>query len=298
MLLKKIRYYKRKYQNLYDVVFGKQIIHSNKHASPDFMIIGTQKGGTTSLFQYLGQHPETVPPNEKELAYFAWNSGKGLNWYLKNFPLKSKKGDKLTYEATPAYIFLDECPRKIKRLYPDLKFILILRDPVMRAYSHWNFYHDSTFIKERQYLKELRSFEDAINDELSGIEPENWEFRYLSRGFYAKQLKNWYRYFDKEQILILDSSDLKKHPQEVMRKVTDFLNILPYFDEFKFGVGNVDQLVDTISKQDMRVLKNFNTNQYKSKINSDTKDALYEFFKSHNKELEDLTGMTFSWMLD
>lgn len=116
------------------------------------MIIGAAKAGTTSLFQYLCQHPNIVSPNTKELKYFRMSRQKnGLKWYLSNFPLKNEKKKKLTFEATPTYLYKGQKSAKpIAKLWPEIKCIAILRDPVKRAFSQWNARHDRSFKKIEQ----------------------------------------------------------------------------------------------------------------------------------------------------
>lgn len=287
---------KRLFYKWYDNIFASRIIKNHKYTTPDFIIIGAQKAGTTSLFQYLGQHPEILPPKEKELAYFAWNRGKGLNWYLNNFPKKTEKVDKLTFEGTPAYIYLEKSPKLISKLFPDIKFILILRDPVERAYSHWQFYHESKFVREQQLnLRDKRSFEDAINDELKK-ERIRWHSRYLDRGKYAQQIRNWYRYFEKDQILILESKNFKEQPKETLQQVTQFLGISNYYEKYFFENKGEEGLKKSVDKTNGETLKKYNINKYKNNLNKDTKEKLRGYYRPFDEELEQLLGRELSWM--
>src|SRR5699024_10225288 len=88
-----------------ELLLGKKIIKSRLHTCPDFMIIGAEKAGTTSLFQYLAKHPDIVPSKEKELLYFSARQSMGLKWYLHNFPLKVDLNGRLTYEGSPSYLY-------------------------------------------------------------------------------------------------------------------------------------------------------------------------------------------------
>lgn len=280
----------------YNDTFGIRIIKNHKHTIPDFIIIGVQKGGTTSLFQYLGQHPEILPPKEKELAYFAWNQSKGLNWYLKKFPKKTEKADRLTFEGTPAYIYLKKAPKLISKLFPDIKFILLLRDPVERAYSHWQFYHESKFVREQQpHLKDNRSFEDAINDEL-GKEKISWHSRYLDRGKYVQQIRNWYRYFEKDQILILESKTFKEKPKDTLQQVTQFLGISNYYEKYSFEEKGEEGLKKTVDERNGEILRKYNVNKYVNNLDSNTKKKLRDYYRPFDEELEQLLGRKLSWM--
>ena len=106
---------------------------------PDFLIVGVMKGGTTSLFRYLVRHPQVLPPFRKEIKYFDCNYINGQNWYQAHFPLKKKfvGGSKLTGEATPYYIFHPQAPMRIAEALPEAKIIILLRNPIDRAYSHY-----------------------------------------------------------------------------------------------------------------------------------------------------------------
>jgi hypothetical protein len=96
----------RVYRQQEEYWLGDQIIKNSKHAAPDFMIIGTAKAGTTSLFQYLAQHPDIIPSKTKELFYFGTaNQWRGLRWYLTNLPLKEEAENKLIFEATLGYLY-------------------------------------------------------------------------------------------------------------------------------------------------------------------------------------------------
>jgi len=98
-------------------------------AQPDFLIVGVMKGGTTSLFRYLSQHPDVLPPFRKEIKYFDCNYFEGAAWYRAHFPLRQKftGGSKLTGEATPYYIFHPTAHERVASAVPQAKIIIILR---------------------------------------------------------------------------------------------------------------------------------------------------------------------------
>src|SRR5699024_1535416 len=143
----------RLYRQQQEYWLGKQIINNSNHTSPNFMIIGAAKSGTTSLFQYLAQHPSIVPSAKKEIKYFGMsNQIKGLRWYLNHFPKKNKVKNKLTFEATPTYLYrAKQSPKQIVKVFPDIKFIALLRDPMKRAFSHWTWYQKHSKFKTRSY---------------------------------------------------------------------------------------------------------------------------------------------------
>ena len=177
---------------------------------PDFIIIGAQKGGTSSLFNYLSQHSQIQLPSVKEIHFFDYNYGKGIEWYRKQFPGKFIRL-KITGEASPYYLFHPLVPQRVFSCCPNAKFIVLLRNPVDRAYSH--------FMMEKKRGDEPLTFEEAINIEPQIINNEenkiinNPEYRsishqrssYLARGMYYSQIKRWLNYFPKKQFLFIKS---------------------------------------------------------------------------------------------
>mgnify|MGYP006439820863 CR=1 FL=1 len=143
-------------------------INSNNRVLPNFIIVGAQKAGTTSLFRYLTSHPQIKAPfKTKEIHFFDGglesedNYKKGLKWYKSHFPLKSKMYNKLTYEASPLYLFHPCAPKRIKKDIPDVKIIILLRNPVERSISHY--FHELRKGRERLTVDEaFRKEEDRL----------------------------------------------------------------------------------------------------------------------------------------
>ena len=254
---------------------------------PDFVIIGAMKAGTTSLYDFIVRHPAIAPASRKELHYFSLNYEKGELWYRAKFPTKlskyyfyKKTGQKLlSGEATPGYLFYPLIPERMKEILPDVKLIVILRNPVDRAYSD---YHMRFRTK-----KEQLSFEKAIELEEercagerelmiknSDFEPEHYRMHsYLARGVYADQLENWFKHYDRENFLILTTEYLRESPQKVLDQVFDFLGVSPL------------QVED---------LKDRNVGSYKE-MNKNTRKFLIEYFKPHNEQLSKLLQRSFDW---
>src|SRR5438105_3652241 len=184
---------------------------------PDFLIIGGQRCGTSSLYYYLTEHPGIVSAFTKEPHFFDEHFTKGTGWYRTQFPTVLHKDyvknvlrqDFMTGEGTPYYILHPHVPRRASEIVPRAKLIALLRNPVDRAYSQYWIEKTANF--------ETLSFEDAINCEqarLAGelekmLEDESYysysyrHFSYLTRGIYVDQLENWMRYYPREQLLIL-----------------------------------------------------------------------------------------------
>jgi hypothetical protein len=179
---------------------------------PHCLICGAQKAGTRALIDYLSQHKNTYC-HPYEIDYFSKYYHKGTAWYAKHFT-NAKEND-VIIEKSPSYMYAPHTSQKIKETIPDVKLIFMVRDPIKRAYSHY-------WMNVRRG-KEHRSFSEAIRN--SPEQPEECIHNYISRGYYEKQI-GWYKeQFPKEQILILNSTDLRNNTQETLDKVCDFLQL-------------------------------------------------------------------------
>ena len=178
---------------------------------PNFLILGAQKAGTTSLYHVLRKHPDAYIPETKEIGFFfqdeQWN--KGTEWYSSFFD--GWEGQKAVGEATPSYINYPEVPKRIAQTVPDARLIAVLRNPVDRAYSQ--------YMDNRKRLTEPLAFRDAI--ERRG---------YIARGFYHEQIARYLEYFPREQMLILLFDDLVSKPKEVYKDCFSFLDIEEDFE--------------------------------------------------------------------
>ncbi len=214
--------------------------------SPDFLIIGAQKGGTSSLFYYLKFHPQIVRPIKKEIHYFNLFYAKGIKWYLAHFPTRSN--GKITGEASPDYLYHPLTAQRVKALNPEMKLIVLLRNPIKRAYSAYQ-------MNKRMGIDQRETFAAAVKYEMS--HPDNGSadytydqhnFFYLERGKYAQQLATWTEHFDTDQIHVVESDTFFNHTNEELHKIYDFLGIkqvLP--DNLKpMNVGQYPPLTDSL----------------------------------------------------
>ena len=255
-----------------------RLITSPLRVLPDFVIIGAMKSGTTSLYWFVTEHPAIARAPKKEIHYFSsrWCYRHGELWYRSNFPTRragyrfhKRTGQKLlSGEATPRYLFDPATPGKIKELLPDVKLIVILRNPVDRAYSHYQHLL-------RKYGVSC-SFEKAIAMQMSAPDCKtafNGREQYISKGLYAVQLENWFKYYDRERFLILAQKDMRRDTQQTLDQVFEFLGVTP------FMVKNP---------------KDRNTREYE-KMDEKTRRLLVEYFKPHNERLYKLLGSRFDW---
>ncbi len=201
---------------------------------PDFIIIGAQRCGTSSLYSYLIQHPQIAPANRKELHYFDLNYRAGDDWYRAQFPSAAVgNAQTLTGEGSPYYLFHPLAAERCARVVPDAKLIVMVRDPVKRAYSH---YHH-----EVRKGREPLSFEEAIDREPGRLAGEraklisdptyssrpHQSYSYLSRGLYTDQLEIWRKHYQPNQILPISSDRMFKNPAMEHTRVLEFLGIDP-----------------------------------------------------------------------
>lgn len=190
---------------------------------PDFFLLGAAKSGTTSLHHYLRQHPVLYLPKVKELDFFDAPEEQfeaNLDWYLRYF--RDTDGQ-VTGEATPLYFRRSGLvPGRMRRLYGNTapRFLLLLRDPVDRAYSH--------YLHKVSQGTEPLSFEEALEAEHECPKQKRRAWKsYFQDGLYAERLEAWYDHFPPEQFLILLSSDLQQHPRATLRSIFRFLGVDP-----------------------------------------------------------------------
>ena len=258
---------------------------------PDFIIIGAGRAGTTALYSYLIQHPliaAALTDNNESVAdlhFFEYIISNNIQWYRSHFPILFSKSNKhknsfITGEYTSTYMYHPDVPKRIFNLLPKIKLIVILRNPIDKAYS--------TYQQQFRFGEYTTSFEDTINAEFRRIDlnkdfPElnsnNYDFEnfvaqnIIRHGVYADYLETWLKIFDRKQILILNSDDLKKSTKETLRRVFNFLNVSNY---------------------DIKDTSQVNVGKYPT-INKITRKKLIEFFKPHNQRLNKLLDTEFNW---
>ncbi len=192
---------------------------------PNFIIIGAQKAGTSSLFFYLSQHPELELALYKEIHYYNYHNrmGKDLSWYKSFFPLNRMRKNKLTGEASPYYLFEEHAARSLKNDIPDAKLIVLLRNPIDRAFSAYQMNRRNSSSDNFP-----DTFEQAINNKNFHDEAS---ILYLMRGHYAEHIKNWLKYFDREQFLFIKSEEFFTDPHKTLNQCYGFLGVETVYPE-------------------------------------------------------------------
>lgn len=263
---------------------------------PDFLIVGTKRGGTTSMFNYLIQHPGLLgtyprPRSKKSTQFFFADRSHTVRWYRSNFHsetyrrvLRGRLGYRpLGFEASPYYLWDPRIALQAHRFSPGLKAIVLLRDPTRRAWSHY---------QERvQNGVEPLTFGQALDVEADRLDGEiermladpsyhstahDW-YSYRTRGEYLAQIQNWHSVFPREQLLILRSEDLYTRTQEVIDEVCTFLDV-PTFVLPAKGPFNA-------------------TWRTRDDVPATEADLLRSHFSTHNRALESYLGRSMGWPL-
>jgi hypothetical protein len=247
---------------------------------PDFIIIGAQRAGTTSLYNYVTQHPKVAPARVKEVHYFSVNYQLGRAWYEHHFPRTRGLRRRITGEASPYYIFHPHSPSRVRELCPDVKLIALLREPVARAFSHYR--------HEVGLGEEPLSFEQAVAREDQRIAPDverlatdplyeahaHRHYSYIARGRYVEQLRNWTTQFPLEQILVLRSEDLFEDPRSVYGQTVRFLDL---------------------PEHDLESYQRYNAAAEIEGMTPHLRQTLAEYFRPFNEQLYDFVGRDFGW---
>lgn len=233
-----------------------------------FLICGTQKGGTSALDSYLRKHPAICMAREKEVHFFDNEelfAARRPDYSVYHSFFEPESDQRLAGEATPIYMYWEPAAKRIWEYNPGMKIIVILRNPIDRAYSHWNM--------ERSRNADLLPFWDAIRNEpdrcREALPFQHRVYSYIDRGFYTHQLRRLWHYFSKERVLILRNESLRERPAETLNTVCGFLGTAPFA---------------AVENQDVFSIP------YESGISSEARDYLRFVFEHEIRELERTLG--------
>ena len=241
----------------------------------NFFVAGTAKGGTTALHAFLEQHPEIcMPYTTKELHFFD-NDRYFLNLHSIVPPYKKYHSNykptsqtKIFGEACPSYMWNEKAPERIYEYNPSSKIIVLLRNPIHRAYSHWNMASSKS--------NDKASFSDALSFEIERtrvpgpkkklkdfISYQEKTFSHIDRGYYSSQIRLLFRFFPKDQVLIFLSEDLKDNHNETLSRVFNFLEV---DDTFKVERKSIHkrEYKSPLNEKDLGKLKKVFTPEIKS----------------------------------
>lgn len=249
-----------------------------RYREPSFLIIGAQKCGTTSLYYNLLKHPNISHAGKKEIHFFDEHYEKGLDWYRSFFPPVGLFEGMITGEASPRYFFLPHVPGRVRETFPGIKLILLLRNPVDRAYSQYqhNFRnHGLAEPFERALITAGKLDKERTGLPLSdpAFSKKYRRFSFLARGLYIRQVEHWLRYFPMEQFLVLKSEDFFSSPAKTMGSVFAFLGLKPF-------------TIDEFARK--------NSYDYPP-MNPVTRTELNDYFRPFNRRLYNFLGVDYNW---
>lgn len=266
----------------------------------DFFVVGAARSGTTSIYNYLSQHPQVFLPNVKECNYFSDVESMDQEVYIdpelgKQYHMKiinsntvyeslfkNAESEKLKGEVSPSYLWDRSSAKKISEHNKNAKIIISLRNPIYRAYSHYLMHYNTGYEKEK-------SFEDAIKAEKISI----WGGGnlYLEMGLYYEQVKRYFEFFDPKNIKILIYEEWVKDIDEYINQIYNFLDLDEFHD---FDLNKKHN--KTIAIKNRKVINFFRQNGIKKALNKvlsdDVKDKIKINFFSKEGNLETLNEQT------
>jgi tetratricopeptide (TPR) repeat protein len=269
------------YQTASRLLLGKSHPHIDTSPSAstnvldlNFSIVGTMKGGTTSLYAYLTKHPQILPAVHKEIHFWDDRDGhfaRGLDWYRAHFPIVPP-GVGIAGEATATYLTDPTASMRLAEIFPDTKLIVLLRNPIDRAISHY-YTKVSNGLEYRPIEVAFQAELDFLNDR---VEPD-WQSAqmpgYILDGVYIRQLWQWWRSFPPAQFAIFKSEDLFTDPASIVDRVFEFLGVAPH-PLAHYPIENQG---------------------YYPQVSPSVRQQLQEFFQPYNRELETFLARKFDW---
>lgn len=251
---------------------------------PHFIIIGAHKCGTTSLHHYLESHPQLRASYIKEIHFFDGglnpkidSYAKGEPWYRSHFPFQKELKDKKTYESSPLYLFNPHVAERMATMVPNVKLIILLRNPSERAISHY-FQEIRSGREQLPIMKALQLEEKRLKPILEKQDYKNEMYRFCSykkRGHYLEQINRFLKFFDLNDMLIIKSEMLFTNPHCILRQICQFLDIDPDY-----------------SFENLEIL---NKGNKKTKISTEVYEYLNNYFKPLNQELYAFMNKSFKW---
>ena len=191
----------------------------------DFILAGAQKSGTTALHYFLSRHPDIAMGDQQEIHFFdndaLFVAEPDYQQLHKHYPLLAPS--KIAGDCTPSYMYHEPTTGRIFKYNPKIKFLVLLRNPVDRAFAHWNM--------QRFRNREPLDFFDAVREEQTRIAGapaiEARRFAYVERGFYGRQLERVFKFFPHEQVKVVKFEDFKANQRETVGSILSFLGVKP-----------------------------------------------------------------------
>jgi len=296
---------------------------------PNFIICGSSASGTSFLTAGMVNHPEIYLPKkmrpEPHYFYKSWEFQKPFKeYYLKKY-FSNVKNEIAIGERSSSYMFGDKVPSRMQKVLPSAKLIFILRNPIERAYANYR-YTVLEGLEPHTFSYSLKIEKERVKNQ-KGIWAEIQPYNYTGRGFYYKQLKNFLKFYPREQMLILKSESFGKNIQTDFKEIFNFLNVSPdfkvqrppkfsslsvldpylqvrlreYFKE-KFDLiveairknEDTDKFLETKKDYDNLSLMKQNLKSNKSSINQGDRSYLQSLYKDEIKKLQQLVTFDLS----
>jgi len=281
-------------------ILFKRLALGVSRAEVRLVVVGAQKGGTTSLYHYLSEHPDIDVPINKEIDYFSSLGSKlgSLSEYQKFFPIRFARNTRFySIDVSPTYLLNAELTaKKIFNINPTAKIAVVLREPVSRAVSSWFMYKklyaqnpdwfvESAWVKNTNKLITRRkktfglNFEEDIEEEILVLESGGRiEYPIVEYGLYKQQLESFIDVFGQQNLLILSSAQLKASTQQCLDQLTSFMSVAPH------------QL------EPHQLTPHF-VGDNKEELNASSLITLADYYKVQNSGLEKLVGEGFKWSI-
>src|SRR3989442_1642561 len=191
----------------------------------DFIVAGAQKSGTTALHYFLAKHPNITMGDQQEIHFFdddaTFAATVDYERLHKHYPLVAPST--MAGDCTPSYLYWKPTAERIWNYNPRIKLLVLLRNPVERAFAHWNM--------QRFKGREPLDFLDAVKEEksrIAGAPPrEARRFAYVDRGFYVQHLERFFRFFSREQMMIIKFEKFRQEQRETLDSIFSFLGVKP-----------------------------------------------------------------------
>jgi hypothetical protein len=266
---------------------GARMLNAGSRPLPDFLIIGAQRCGTTSLYRYLEKHPQVIgAAPSKGVHYFDVHHERSLRWYRAHFPTRRRRErvgrGAVTGEASPYYVFHPHGPDRVRAAVPNVRLILMLRDPVVRAFSQY----------QQEYARgfeDAGTFEEALELEHGRLAGERermladpgydsramQHYAYVARGEYAPQLEAWRARFETDQLHVILAEEFFAEPAAVYGRVLEFLGLDMPARPPQFKAHNARPA---------------------GGMAPETRARLAERFAEPNRRLEELLGRRLGWI--
>ena len=190
----------------------------------DFIVPGAQKSGTTALHYFLSKHPQVALPDRQELHFFDDEetfARAPVDYEFLHLHFRPLAKSAITGEVTPSYLYWKPAMERIRNYNPQIKLVILLRNPIDRAFAHWNMQR----FKGREPLDFLPALKEEPRRIAQPLSIESRRFAYIDRGFYSGQLDRAFNFFPREQVKTLKFEDFRDRKQQTLDRIFDFLGV-------------------------------------------------------------------------